>query len=117
MIMTLPTNLSHVETADQLEKIINENENVMVCCGRMGPMCVPVYEVMEELEGKYTNVKFYDMAFDTPEAQAIRNLPECRGFAGLPFTVYYKNGKVAKATSSIQDMDQVTEILDREFKS
>ena len=115
--MTLLTSLSHVETADQLEKIINENENVMVCCGRMGPMCVPVYEVMEELEGKYTNVKFYDMAFDTPEAHAIRNLPECRGFAGLPFTVYYKNGKVAKATSSIQDMDQVTEILDREFKS
>ena len=57
------------------------------------------------------------MAFDSPEAHIIRNLPECQGFAGLPFTVYYKNGKVAKATSSIQDMDQVTEILDSEFKS
>ena len=115
--MTLPTNLSHVETASDLEKAIKENENVMVCCGRMGPMCVPVYEIMEELEGKYTDVKFFDMAFDTPEAHVIRNLPECQGFAGLPFTVYYKNGKVAKATSSIQDMDQVTEILDTEFKS
>jgi thioredoxin 1 len=115
--MTLPTNLSHVETADQLEKIININENVMVCCGRMGPMCVPVYEIMEELEGKYENVKFYDMAFDSPEAHVIRNLPECQGFAGLPFTIYYKNGKVAKATSSIQDIDQVTEILNSEFKS
>ena len=115
--MTLPTNLSHVETASDLEKAINENENVMVCCGRMGPMCVPVYEIMEELEGKYTDVKFFDMAFDTPEAHVIRNLPECKGFAGLPFTIYYKNGKVSKATSSIQDMDQVTEILDTEFKS
>ena len=115
--MTLPTNLSHVETASDLEKTINKNENVMVCCGRMGPMCVPVYEIMEELGGKYTDVKFLDMAFDSPEAHVIRNLPECQGFAGLPFTVYYKNGKVAKATSSIQDIDQVTEILDSEFKS
>ena len=47
--MTLPTDLSHLETADDLQKAINENENVMVCCGRMGPMCVPVYGIMEEL--------------------------------------------------------------------
>ena len=115
--MTLSTGLNHLATADELKNAINENENVMVCCGRMGPMCVPVYGVMEELEGQYSNVKFFDMAFDSPEAHIIRGLPECQGFAGLPFTVYYKNGKVAKATSSIQDMDQVTEILDSEFKS
>jgi thioredoxin len=115
--MTLQTGLSHLATSDDLQKAISENENVMVCCGRMGPMCIPVYSVMEELEDKYTEVKFMDMAFDSPEAQAIRNLPECQGFAGLPFTVYYKNGKVVKATSSIQSMDQVTEILDLEFKS
>ena len=115
--MTLPTGLSHISTADELSKIISENENVMVCCGRMGPMCVPVYEVMEELDEKYTNVKFFDMAFDNTEAHIIRNLPECSSFAGLPFTVYYKNGKVTKATSSIQTMDQITEILDEEFKS
>ncbi|MCW8850838.1 MAG: thioredoxin family protein [Melioribacteraceae bacterium] len=114
--MTLSTGLNHLATAEELKTAINENENVMVCCGRMGPMCVPVYGVMEELEGQYTNVKFFDMAFDSPEAHIVRNLPECQGFAGLPFTVYYKNGKVVKATSSIQDMDQVTEILDSEFK-
>ncbi len=115
--MTLPTGLNHIATANELTKIINENENVMVCCGRMGPMCVPVYEIMEEIENNYTNVKFFDMAFDSPETHIIRNLPECRTFAGLPFTVYYKNGKVAKATSSIQNMEQVTTNLDKEFKS
>lgn len=114
--MTLSTGLNHLATAEELTTAINENENVMVCCGRMGPMCVPVYGVMEELEGQYSNVKFFDMAFDSPEAHIVRNLPECQGFAGLPFTVYYKNGNVVKATSSIQDMDQVTEILDSEFK-
>lgn len=115
--MKLQTGLNHIETANELTKIINENDNVMVCCGRMGPMCIPVYEVMEEIQDQYSHVKFFDMAFDSPEAGIIRNLPECRNFAGLPFTVYYKNGKVAKATTSIQNMDQVTTILDKEFKS
>ena len=111
----LHTNLHEIETAAELEKIISENENVMVCCGRMGPMCIPVYEVMEELEEERTDVKFAVMAFDSPEAGIIRNDPACRGFMGLPFTMYYKNGAVARATSSIQSMDQVTGILDEHF--
>ena len=111
----LHTNLQEIETAAELEKIIAENENVMVCCGRMGPMCIPVYDVMEELEEERTNVKFAVMAFDSPEAHIIRNAPESRGFMGLPFTMYYKNSQVAKATSSIQNMAQITSILDEEF--
>ena len=38
----LHTNLHEIETAAELEKLISEHENVMVCCGRMGPMCIPV---------------------------------------------------------------------------
>ena len=111
----LQTPIHEIETAAELEKIINENENVMVCCGRMGPMCIPVYDLMEELEEERPNVKFFSMAFDSPEAAVIRNAPECRGFMGLPFTMYYKNGKVAHATSSIQNRQQVTSILDAKF--
>ena len=113
----LQTNIHEIETASELEKIISENENVMVCCGRMGPMCIPVYEVMEELEEERENVKFYTMAFDNPEAAPIRNAPQTRGFMGIPFTMYYKNGKVIEATSSIQSMKQVTNILDEHFSS
>jgi len=113
--MTLDTNLEHITSEAQYHEIINNNENVMICCGRMGPMCVPVYDDMEDLRNEYTHVKFYDMLFDLPDAHVIRNLPECRGFMGLPFTVYYKNGKVVKATSSIQMRDQLTEILDENF--
>lgn len=109
----LRTNLTHVLSENDHSELLNNNENVMICCGRMGPMCIPVYEVMEELENEYTHVKFADMEFDSPDAKVIRNLPECRNFAGLPFVVYYKNGKVAKATSSIQSRDQVTENLDK----
>lgn len=112
----LRTNLTHILTEEDFQKTINENENVMICCGRMGPMCIPVYGVMEDIEGDYKNVKFADLEFDAPHSHVIRNLPECRGFAGLPFTVYFKKGNVVKATSSIQSMEQVTSILDANFK-
>jgi thioredoxin 1 len=111
----LYTNLKHIETAAEHAGIISENENVMVICGRMGPMCIPVYGIAEELEKEYVHVAFYDMEFDNPESHVIRNLLEVRGFMGIPFTVYYKNGKVVKATSSIQTREQVKAILDKEF--
>ena len=113
----LNTNLTHVLSEKEHAELLNSNENVMICCGRMGPMCIPVYESMEELEGEYKSVKFADMEFDTPDAKVIRNLQECRSFAGLPFVVYYKNGKVVKATSSIQSRDQITKILDENFSN
>lgn len=111
----LRTNLNHILSEEEYNKILKENENVMICCGRMGPMCIPVYQAMQELESEYNHVKFFDMEFDIPDARVIRNLPECRGFAGLPFTVYYKNGKVVKATSSIQTKEQIKQILDEHF--
>ena len=111
----LQTGLHEFDTATELEKFISENENVMVCCGRMGPMCMPVYDVMEELEEERTNVKFATMAFDNPEAAVIRNAPECRGFMGLPFTMYYKNGSITHATSSIQNMQMISSVLDEKF--
>ena len=111
----LYTNLKHLESAADHQKAVSQNENVMVICGRMGPMCIPVYGIAEELENEYAHVKFFDMEFDNPESHVIRNLPEVRNFMGIPFTVYYKNGKVVKATSSIQTKEQVISILNREF--
>ncbi len=111
----LYTNLKHLETAADLKRAISENDNVMVICGRMGPMCIPVYGIAEDLEEEYRHVKFYDMEFDNPEAHIIRSLPEVRGFMGIPFTIYYKEGRVVKATSSIQTSEQVRAILDKEF--
>ena len=114
----LQTNLTHIETEEEFDNVVNNNENVMVCCGRMGPMCIPVYEAMEELENEenYKHVKYADMDFDIPVAAIIRNLPQCSAFYGLPFTIYYKNGEVVKATTSIQSKDQVTEIIDEYLK-
>ena len=109
------TDLEHVITAAQHQEIIENNENVMICCGRMGPMCLPVYDAMDELQGEHKNVVFMDMLFDSPEAHVIRNAAECAGFMGLPFTMYYKNGKIVKATSSIQSKEQIEEVLKEVF--
>ena len=111
----LKTNLRHLETEEESKEILENNENVMICCGRMGRMCIPVYSVMEQLESKYSHVAFRDQEFDALAAEFIKSLPECSSFMGLPFTVYFKNGKVVAATSSIQSKEQVTKILDKEF--
>ena len=111
----LQTNLKHIVSEDDYQKALEENENVMICCGRMGPMCIPVYSTMIELESQYPNVAFFDMEFDIPAASLIKQLPQCANFMGLPFTVYYRKGKVVKATSSIQTPSQITDILDMHF--
>ncbi len=111
----LYTNLKHLESAAQLQQAVRDHEHVMVVCGRMGPMCIPVYRIAEELEKEYTQVKFFDMEFDNPESASIRELPEVSGFMSIPFTVYFHAGQVVKATAGIQTKAQVTTILDTVF--
>jgi thioredoxin 1 len=111
----LYTNLKHLETEQEVKEAVENNEKVMICCGRMGPMCLPVYDIMEELEPAYPHITFYDQDFDIPAADFIKNLPNCASFMGLPFTVYFKNGGAVAATSSIQNKDQVIKILDMEL--
>ena len=111
----LDTNLKHLETEQEVKEVLENNENVMICCGRMGPMCIPVYGIMAELEAQYPHVAFRDQDFDIPAAKFIKALSECSFFRGLPFTVYFKRTKVVVATTSIQDRKQVTAILDKEF--
>jgi hypothetical protein len=73
--------------------VLRENRNVMAACGRTGPMCLPVYDVMEKLEPRHRHVAFRDLDFDSPTSQVIRRLPQVRGFNGLPFTVYFRDGQ------------------------
>ncbi len=108
----LQTGLKHIQTDQEYEDVIKSNENTVICCGRMGPMCLPVYDIMEGLQDRYDNVAFRDMDFDTSVSSHIKRLPEVRGFTGLPFTIYYKNGKVVRALSSILTKHQMVEALD-----
>jgi thioredoxin 1 len=111
----LYTNLKHIETAAEYARIMNENENVILICGRMGPLCIPIYRIAEELEKKYTHIKFYDMEYDNPETYFIHYLPEVQSLLEHPFVIYFKNSEVVKATAGIQTKTQITTILDKEF--
>jgi len=111
----LQTNLEHIETEEQLKELIENNEKVAVCCGRMGPMCIPVYDIFEIFQEKHPDIQFRDMDFDIPGAAMVKNLAECRKFWGLPYTIYYRNAKVAKATSSIQSAKEVKSVIDEVF--
>ncbi len=113
----LNTNLKHIETREEIGELLKDNVNVMICCGRMGPMCIPVYGIIEKLQSEYSHVQMRDMDFDIPIASFIKGLPECRSFMGLPFTVYFKNGRVVKATTSIQDEKQIMGILKEVFNN
>ena len=113
--MLLNTPLTHIETEEELADVIAKNENVMIACGRMGPMCIPVYDVMDKIKDDYAHVTFRDLAFDSQTANAIRSLPNTRNFRSLPFVVYYKNGNVAYATGGIQTKKQVKDILNDIF--
>jgi len=108
----LQTNLTHIQNEQELQNTLESNDNVMVTCGRMGPMCIPVYDIMEGLENKYDDVAFRDMAFDSPIANTVKGLPDARMLSSLPFVVYYKNGKVQKVTGGIQTKKQVKQNLD-----
>lgn len=111
----LYTNLKHIETAEEFKNVVAENENVMIVCGRMGQFSIPVYRIAEELETAYKQVKFFDMEYDNPESEIIRNLPEVQGFRGFPLTIYFKQAEVVKATAGLQTKDQIVEILEHEF--
>jgi thioredoxin 1 len=103
----LYTNLIHLETAADLAKIIEENENVLVICGKMDPDCVSVYRTAETLARNYKSVKFCDMEFDNPESNIIFQLPEINKLNEAPYIVYYKTGLAGKATSGIQSKEQI----------
>jgi thioredoxin len=113
--VALKTNLEDVEAKGALKTLLSKNQNVMICCGRMGPMCIPVYGIMEGLRERYAHVAFRAMDYDGPASDAISSLPECASFMGLPMTIYYQKGEVVAATASIQTAEQVTAILDERF--
>jgi len=114
MLMTM---LEHLESEQEIKRLISTHENIVICCGWNAPMCNSIYQIMEHLELKYPHVRFRDLDFDSPEARYIKNSPECALFKGIPFIAYFRNGRIVNITTCIQTTEQIIEILDREFGS
>jgi thioredoxin 1 len=113
----LSTKIKECTEATNFDNLKDTKGNIMVTCGRMGPMCIPVYGVMEEIEKDYEDVAFRVIDFDSQMANAIKSLPEVQSFSSLPFVLYFKDGKVARATAGIQNKSQVTSNLNDVFNA
>lgn len=111
----LYTNLKHIEKAADYERVINDNENVVIICGRMGTSCVSVYNIAEELENSYRHVKFFDIEFDNPESAIIRNVVYDFDLKKVPLTGYFKTGNLVEVSFGTQTKEQIIRILNREY--
>lgn len=103
--------VKQIKTIAEFDNYLKENYTGIICAGRWGPMCIPVYGAMEQIEkdGLLKDVQFSVVDFDSEPARKIINLEECKNFRGLPFTVYYLKGKVVHTTASIQTRSQIEE--------
>ncbi len=109
----LYTNLRHIESANQLQETIFRNQNVMVICGRMGALSIPVFRIASELEAEYPQVNFYDMEYDNPESEIICQLAAEHQQLNIPVIVFFENGKPATVTSGMQTKEQLRNLLDK----
>ncbi len=111
----LYTNLNHLETAADQTRVISENRNVMIVCGRMDPASVAVYRIAEKLQKKYTQVKFFDMEFDNPESDLLKSLLKCISIREIPVTGFFKEGKLTNVFIGLLKPEQLNFLLNKEF--
>ena len=111
----LNTKVRLLATMESVQDAIATSKKLIICAGRWGKMCIPVYRAMENLETeeKYTDISFRAVDFDGEAAYLIRTLEACCDFMGLPFTVYYRDSTVVHATSSIQSKEQLEDNIKR----
>lgn len=113
----LYTNLKHIETALEQERIIHESENVVIICGRMESASITVYRIAEELKSQYPHVTFYDMEFDNPESTILKNTLEYYNLTDIPLVGYFKKGCLVNVSLGIQTREQMINHLEKEFSS
>ena len=113
----LYTNLKHIETAREQERIIYEGENVVIICGRMESASITVYRIAEDLKNRYPHVAFYDMEFDNPESSILKNTLEYFNLTDIPLVGYFKKGCLVNVSLGVQTREQMISHLEREFSS
>lgn len=112
----LYTNLKHIETAIDYHKVIGENKNIVMVCGRMDPLSVQSYHIAETLMKDYKNVAFFDIECDNPEFKDIFDLAPWKN-TGTPFIAFYMDGKLINVITDSLTKAQMREFLDSHFGS
>ena len=107
----LYTHLNHIETTADYQRVIGENDQVVIVCGRMGEFSIPVYRVLEDLQTAYPQMKFFDMEYDNPETKFVCNLFADIPEAKIPFLLFIENGEVVYRTWGTKTKEEIEEIL------
>jgi thioredoxin 1 len=113
----LYTNLKHIETTADHAKIIGENENVMIVCGRMESSSILIYRIVEELEKQYPHVRFFDIEFDNPESNVFKVALDYYKITDVPIVCCFKNGEMVNVLFGCKTEEEVKAILDKEFSA
>lgn len=111
----LYTNLNHIETEKDFRRAISENNHVVVIYGRMDPISIPVYRMVEELENEYSAVKFFDMEMDNPDFLMLPELRDVKNDSMAPLVICFSNGKVTNISTNIHSPFEIEEIVQNEL--
>ena len=113
----LYTNLNHIELSGQLQKVIENNENVVLCYGKMNYDCVPVFNALELLENEFSFIKMYDVEYDNPEFNDFKQSLQNLNLSQLPYVLLFKKGKVHNAFSGTKNENQLREIFNAVYNN
>lgn len=111
----LYTNLNHIENENDFRRAISENDHVVVIYGRMDPLSIPVYRIVEEVENEFLAVKFFDMEMDNPDLLMLPELQEVKNGPMAPVVICFSYGKVASISSNVHSSIEILEIVQNEL--
>jgi len=103
----LYTNLKHIESIKQLNDVIGNNNNVVMCYGRMNSDCIPVFNALEQLESELSDVQIYDIEYDNPEFEDFKQSTHSLTMTELPYLIFFQNGEVREVFAGKKDENQL----------
>jgi len=112
----LYTNLNHIESTSQLNSIIENNDNVVMCYGRMNHDCVAVFNALEMLENELPDVQIYDIEYDNPEFEDFKQSTRSLTMAELPYLILFKNGVVQEVNTGKKDENQLRTLIQKTYQ-
>lgn len=111
----LYTNLKHIEKVIDQNRVLEQNENVVIICGRMEKDSITVYRIAEELEKQFPQVKFFDMEFDNPESTALKNTIEYYNITHIPIIGFFKSGNLVNVLFGTHTYQEIADELKKEY--